>query len=92
MDWHGTQRLALHEGLGETKGLRGHPDGAWWRELLHARGQVRGLPDGRVIDAEVRANGADHNLSRVQPHSDPDRDAVSTERLIRVALHQLLHA
>ena len=53
MDRHGAERLDLHEVLGEAEGLAGDPDGARGRELLHAGGQVGGLPDGRVVHAEV---------------------------------------
>ena len=61
-------------------------------ELLHAGGQVGGLAHGRVIHAEIRPDGPDHDLSGVQPHPYPDRDPVSAERLFGVALHRLLHA
>ena len=92
MDRHGAEGLDLHEVLGQSERFAGDPDGARGGELLHAGGQVGGLADGRVVHAEVRADGADHDLSGVQPHSYPDRDTESAKRLFGVPLHQLLHA
>ena len=89
---HGAEGLDLHEVLGQAEGFLGDPDGARGSELLHAGGQMGGLANGRVVHPEVRADGADHDLSGVQPDPYPDRDTESAERLFRVTLHQLLHA
>ena len=92
LDRHGAEGLDLHEVLGQAEGFLGDPDGARGSELLHAGGQMGGLANGRVVHPEVRADGADHDLSGVQPNPNPDRDTESAERLFRVTLHQLLHA
>ena len=92
MHRHGTERLDLHEALGQAKSFAGDPDGARRGELLHAGGQVGGLANGRVVHAEIGADRTDHDLSGVQPHANPDRDPVSAKRLFGVALHRLLHA
>lgn len=47
------ERLHRHEALGEAERLRGDEDRARARHLLHARGQVRRLPDRRIVHAKV---------------------------------------
>ena len=89
---HGAEGLDLHEVLGQAEGFGGDPDGARGGELLHAGGQVGGLANGCVVHTEVRADRPHNDLSGVQPHSYPDRDTESAERLLGVTLHQLLHA
>jgi hypothetical protein len=48
----------LQRGGRETDRARGG-------ELLHARGQVSGLADGRVVHTQVVADGADDNFAAV---------------------------
>ena len=91
LDVDGAERLDLYEALGQTQRLRAHERGARRRELLHARGQVRRLAHGGVVDVQVAADGAHDDLSRVEPDTDLHVHAVRMARLLRVARHPLLH-
>jgi hypothetical protein len=60
--------------------------------LLHARGQVRRLADGGVVHVEVTADGAHHDLARVETDADLDVDAVRSTDALGVAPDRLLHS
>jgi hypothetical protein len=60
--------------------------------LLHAAGQVRGFPDGRVIHVEVAPDGADDDLTRVEADADLHLDFVGSAELLGVAADGGLHA
>jgi hypothetical protein len=49
------------------------------------------LADRGIVDAEVAADGPDHDLAGVQPDPDLDRDAVGTPDLVGVATDRALH-
>ena len=68
------QRLHLDPALGQAQRLGGEPDAAGSGELLHARGQVRRLPDRRVVHAQVAPDRADDDLARVHADADLDLD------------------
>jgi hypothetical protein len=51
-----------------------------------------GLPDRRVVHAEVAADGPHHHLARVEPHANLDGNALGAANLVRVVPHRLLHA
>ena len=70
---HGTERLHLDVALGQRQRVGRDHDRAGIGELLHPRGQVRRLADGRVVHVQVAADGAHDDLARVQPDADPDR-------------------
>jgi hypothetical protein len=53
---------------------------------------VRGLADRRVIHAQIAADGANDNLTRVQSHADLHVNAAGTLDILGVLLHRLLHA
>ena len=61
------------------------------RELLHARGQMRGLADRRVVHAEIAADGAHDHLAGVESDADLDLDTVLPAQLGGVAGDRLLH-
>ena len=87
----GPARGHLHEPLGKRQRLRSQQDRSGLGHLLHPRGQVRGLPDRRVVHAEIAADGAHHHLARVEAHPDLDRHPVAAKHPLGVALHRLLH-
>ncbi len=84
--------LHLDEALGELQHCERESDGAGRRELLHPRRQMRRLPHGGVVHAQVAGDGAKHDLSRVQSHTDLDLDAAASPHLVRDAPDGLLHA
>jgi len=89
---HRTHRLDLDEARCQVQRVGGHQDGARVRHLLHPRGEVGRLSDGRVIHVEVGGDGADHDLARVQPYADADGHALHPPHPIGVLLDRLLHA
>src|SRR5256712_3092447 len=52
---------------------------------------MRRLADSRVVHVEIAADGAHNDLARVEPDPDLYVHAVRAARLLRVALHQILH-
>jgi hypothetical protein len=91
--FHGNEaeRLDLHVPLGESQCRRGHEDRPRHRHLLHAGGQVRRLPDSRVVHAKVAVNGANYDLSRIQADADVNWNTERALDLCRVVLHRILH-
>ena len=51
-------------------------------EREESRREVRGVADGRVVHAEVRADGADHDEARVDAHPHAELDAVRSPHFI----------
>ena len=88
---HGAERLHLDVALGQRQRLGRDHDRAGIGELLHPRGQVRRLADGRVVHVEIAADGAHDDLPGVQPDADLDHGRVRASHLVRVLLHALLH-
>ena len=88
---HRPARGHLHEALGERQRLRRQQDRAGLGHLLHARGQVRGLTDRRVVHVQIGADRAHHHVAGVQAHADLDRHAEAAKHALGVALHRLLH-
>ena len=66
------ERPDLDGPLGEPERARRDDDGARVCHLLHARGQVRRLADGRELHVEVVADRAYDDLAGVEPDPDPD--------------------
>ena len=60
-------------------------------ELLHARRQMRGLADGRVVHVQVVANGPHHDLPGVEPDAHPQRQTVGAAHVVGIAPHRRLH-
>src|SRR4029453_15473107 len=77
LDRHRAERGDLDEALAEVERLGSEPDAAGCRELLHAGGQVRGLPHGRVVHAQVAADGADYDVAGVEADANLHLEAVS---------------
>src|SRR5499426_1246296 len=88
---HGAHRLNLDEALHETACLRGDPDGSGRSQLLHAGCQMSRLAYRRVVHAEIRADGANHDVAGIQADPDSHGDAVGPKCLTRVSLYRLLH-
>jgi hypothetical protein len=86
-----TQRLHGDVSLHQLECRRGQQNAAGAGELLHASGEMGCLADGRVVHAEIAADGPHHDLARVQPDADLDVHAVGMTRVLRVALDELLH-
>src|SRR5262245_37098272 len=53
-----------------------HHDLAWLGKPQEPRGEVRGVPDRRVVHAEVLADGADPDETRVDSHPHAKLHAV----------------
>ncbi len=89
---HRPERLDLHVALGQPQGLARDQGGSGAGELLHARGQVRGLADGRIVHVQVAVDGAHHDLARVEADADLHVHAAAAAQLLRVPTDRLLHA
>ena len=85
-------RAHLDVALRQAERLRGEERGARARQLLHARGQVRRLSDGRVIHVQVVIDGAHHDLAGVQSDADLHVQPLSPSQPLRVGADGLLHA
>jgi hypothetical protein len=66
-----------------------HDDRPGVRDLLHARRQVGGLADRRVVHAEVASDRAHDHFTGIQ--SDPDAHALAQPRLLGVLPDRFLH-
>src|SRR5215475_8179946 len=76
-DRNRTERGDLDEAHAQVERRGGEPDATGCRELLHAGGQVRGLPHGRVVHAQVAADRADHDVAGVEADADLHLEALS---------------
>jgi hypothetical protein len=88
---HRPEGFHLDVAFRQPQRVRGEPDGAGRGELLHPGGQVRRLAHGGVVHAEVTADGADHDLPRVQAHADLELHPMRVPHLLGVASHRGLH-
>ena len=88
---HRAQGLRGHKSFRKSERVGRQQHGAWGRELFHPGGQVRRLADRGVVDAQIAADGADHDLARVQPDPDLHRDAVGPPDLVGVSTDRALH-
>jgi hypothetical protein len=91
LDRHRPPRLDLDIALHEIERGRRQQDGAGVGDLLHPRGQVRGLADGRVVHVEVIPDGADHHLASIDADANLQGNTVRAERFLGVPLDRLLH-
>ena len=87
----GPERPHLDVAFGQRQRMRRDHDRAGVGDLLHPRGQMRRLADGRVVHVEIAADGPYHDFPGVQPDADLDHSRVRTPHLLRVCLHALLH-
>ena len=60
-----------------------HPVGA--RELLHAGGKPHGMTLRRIVHAQVVADGADHDLARVDSHAHREAEPLRALEFLGVA-------
>jgi hypothetical protein len=88
---YGAERFHGDVALGQRQCLGRDHNRAGIGELLHPRGEVRRLADGRVVHVEVAPDRAHDHLARVQPDADLDHRRVRAPHLVRVLLHALLH-
>ena len=88
---HRPQRHDLDIPLREPQRVGGEEASPACRELFHPGRQVRGLADRGVVHVEIAADGPDHDLARVQPDADLERDAVGATHLLGIPAHGGLH-
>ena len=91
LDGHRTERRDRDEPFRETEHVGGQQSRVGLGELLHARGQVRGLTDRRVVHPQIAADGAHDHLARVQPDADLDHDTVTPPDRLGIATNRRLH-
>src|SRR5207247_1497922 len=58
----------VEEARREARGLLGHSDAAWWRQLLHPGGEPDDVPLRGVVHAQVVADAPHDDLAGVQAH------------------------
>jgi hypothetical protein len=85
------QRLDLDVLLGEPQRVGGEEDFAPGRELLYPVSQLSGQANGRGVHVQIAADGRDHNLARVEPDTDVNRDAMGATCLLGVPANGGLH-
>src|SRR5262249_41220789 len=90
-DRHWSKWGDLNKALSQLQRPGGESDATGRCELLHPGRQMGGLAYGRIVHAEIAADGADHNLPRVDPDADLHLHALLPAKLMRVAPHHLLH-
>jgi hypothetical protein len=88
---HRAERLHGHVAFHQRQRRAREENASGPRQLLHARGQVRGLADGGVVHVQIAADRAHDDLARVEPHLDLHVHAVLVAYLLGVLPHQLLH-
>jgi hypothetical protein len=81
-----------HVSLDQRQHLGRQQDRPRHRHLLHARRQVRRLPDRGVVHVEVAADRADDDLAGVEADADVHRHAERAMHALRVLADALLHA
>ena len=67
-DRHRPEGLDVHIALHQTENRRGNQNRARLCHLLHARCQMGGLADGRVVHMQIVADGPHDDLSRVEAY------------------------
>ena len=85
------QGVDLDESLDQPEGRRRQPDTPRGRELLHTRGQMRGLADGGIVHVQVVANRPHHDFPRVEPDAHLHLQTVGAAHLLSIAPHRRLH-
>jgi len=88
---YSAERLHLDVALGQRQGSGRDHDGAGIGKLLHPGRQVGRLADGRVVHAEIAADGAHDDLPGIQTDADLDHRRLGAAYLVRVLFHALLH-
>jgi hypothetical protein len=81
----------VDESLGQSEGGRGQAATARGGEVLHARRQVGGLPNGRVVHVQIIADGPDHDFSRIEPDPHQHLHPVGVADPLGIAAHGGLH-
>jgi hypothetical protein len=91
LDGHRAERRDRDEPFRETEHVGGQQGRVGLGQLLQARGQMRGLPDRRVVHPQIAADGAHDHLARVQADADLDHDTVTPPYLLGIATNRRLH-
>jgi hypothetical protein len=92
LDRHRAERPDLDEAFGQAQRLRRQPDRPRERKLLHPGGEVRRLADRRVIHSQVAADGANEDVTGVEPGAHLHLDALRAPELLRIPPDGVLHA
>ena len=69
----------------------GDQDGPGRGQLLHAGGEMRGLPHRAVVHAKVAADGAHHHLAGIHAHADLHAEAEAAFQIDGERADRLLH-
>jgi hypothetical protein len=69
----------------------GEHNGAWGRQLLHARRQMGRLPHRRVIHMQVIMNGAHHHFPGVQANTVLEGQVMGAAHLLGIVTQRRLH-
>ncbi len=86
---HESERLGVEEAFGQPVRLDRHEDRVRRRRLLHARRQVGGFADGRVVEMQIAADRADEHLAGIEP--DTDRQRRPAAAALAEPAHGVLH-
>ena len=70
LDRHRPQGRDLDQPFGQPQRRCGQANAARRGQLLHARRQVRGLANRRVVHVQIVANGAHHHFTGVEADAD----------------------
>ena len=91
LDGDRPERLDFDVTFREPQRFAGDQNRAGIGELLHPRGQMRGLPDRRVVHVEVAADGPHDDVAGIEPDANLDLEAMGAAHLVRVATKRRLH-
>ena len=87
----GPRALTCDQTFHKPQGIGGQQDRPRRRKLFHARGQMCGLPERRVVHVQIVANGADDDLAGVETHANLHLQAVGTAHLRPRTAQRALH-
>jgi hypothetical protein len=73
LDRYWPQGIDPHQPFHQPQGSGAQQDAPRRGKLFHARRQVGGLANGRVVHVQVVANTPHHHLAGVEPHPDLHR-------------------
>jgi len=74
------------------QGASSHQDRPWHCHLVHARSQMRGLIDGRVIHVKIISDGANNYFTGVQANTNLNGDTFAALHFNSIPFHRILHS
>ena len=80
----------LEEALDQLRGVIRQIDLGGLRNLLHSGRQANGRPLRRIVHAEIITDLTDHDLTRVQAHTNGEAHSALQPKLVGIA-SQLIH-